>query len=160
MDILPLLDKTSRMVWRVCLGFEKSREDRLLRNAASFSGTGNVIFREHCPRIFLEMGMADVYITPSFSEPPLSGYRQDRRSHLRSLYILTWSWLDAKSSQAHSNFMFNALFHNSFRLTESLREQYRECPHAPHPASPPLTSYLNQAQLRKTGRWQRYHILT
>ena len=99
---------------------------------------GMSCFRGHCPLIFLEMGMADVHTTSSFSGPSLSGYRQDLRSHLRSVYILTLSWWDAKSSQANSNFMFNPLFHNNFRLTESLREQYREFPYALHPATPPV----------------------
>lgn len=71
---------------------------------------GRSCFRGHCPLIFLEMGMADVHITSSFSEPPLSGYCQDLRSHLRSLHILTCSWSDAKSSQFNSNFMFNPCF--------------------------------------------------
>lgn len=113
---------------------------------------GRSCFRGHCPLIFLEMGMADVHITSSFSEPPLSGYCQDLRSHLRSLHILTCSWLDAKSSQANPNFMFNPLFHNNFRLTESLREEYREFPYALHPASLPVNILPKPSTAVKDGR--------
>lgn len=81
----PLLNKTSKMVWHICLGFEKSNEERLLRSAVFFRGTGGCRFREHCPLIFLEMGLANVYITLSFSDPSLSGFRQGLRSHLRKL---------------------------------------------------------------------------
>lgn len=86
--------QTSRMIWRICLGFGKSSGEKLLRNAAFFKGAEKCRrFRDHCPLNFLDMRMAEVYVTLSFSDSPLSSFHRSLRSHLRKLHVPSWFWL-------------------------------------------------------------------
>lgn len=91
--------------------FWKTERREVMRNAAFFSGAGVISLFERvlvpCPLSFLDMSMAEGYSTWSLVDSLLSSFHQGLMSQLRNLWIKTWSWLTAKSSQPDSNFIFS-----------------------------------------------------